>query len=96
MDTHLGVSEDVKDSDENTSGAFDTVDEDIATNGAIDDEKSSNEVTITPGMKLDVKLDDQVKLDDLFADEDSDEEFPSSSKQDIKASSPIDAPSSPV
>jgi DNA primase small subunit len=93
MDTDVGASEDVMDSAENTSAdafALDTVNEDKPTSGATIDQKSLNGVAITSGMKLDVKL------DDLFADDDSDEEFPSSSKQDIKASRPIDTPSSPV
>ncbi|EHL02768.1 hypothetical protein M7I_1286 [Glarea lozoyensis 74030] len=54
------------------------------------DGKTSTEVTITPGMKL------EVKLEDLFADEESDEEFPSSHNQDIMASSPPEASLSPV
>ncbi len=37
-----------------------------------------------------------VKLEDLFADIESDEEFPSSTGQDIKASSSPQAPSSPM
>jgi len=38
----------------------------------------------------------EVKLEDLFADMDSDEEFPSSTVQDVKISSSPDAPASPV
>jgi len=38
----------------------------------------------------------EVKLEDLFADMDSDEEFPSSSGQDVKISSSPEAPASPV
>jgi DNA primase small subunit len=38
----------------------------------------------------------EVKLEDLFADVESDEEFPSSTALDIKTSSSPDAPSSPV
>jgi DNA primase small subunit len=38
----------------------------------------------------------EVKLEDLFADMDSDEEFPSSTGQDGKISSSPDAPASPV
>ena len=38
----------------------------------------------------------EVKLEDLFADADSDDEFPSSAGQDIKVSSSPEAPSSPV
>jgi DNA primase small subunit len=38
----------------------------------------------------------EVKLEDLFADMDSDEEFPSSTGQDVKISSSPEAPASPV
>jgi DNA primase small subunit len=38
----------------------------------------------------------EVKLEDLFADMDSDEEFPSSTGQDMKISSSPEAPASPV
>lgn len=37
-----------------------------------------------------------VKLEDLFADVDSDDEFPSSKPDGVKPSSPPVAPSSPV
>ena len=45
-------------------------------------------------IKAEEKID--VKLEDLFADMESDEEFPSSNIQDTKASSPPEAPLSPV
>lgn len=38
----------------------------------------------------------EVKLEDLFADMESDEEFPSSNTRDTKVSSSPEAPSSPV
>lgn len=38
----------------------------------------------------------EVKLEDLFADMDSDEEFPSSTGQNVKISSSPEAPASPV
>ena len=38
----------------------------------------------------------EVKLEDLFADVESDEEFPSSAALNVKPSSPPEAPSSPV
>jgi DNA primase small subunit len=38
----------------------------------------------------------EVKLEDLFADVESDEEFPSSNAQDIKMSSSPEAPASPM
>jgi DNA primase small subunit len=37
-----------------------------------------------------------IKLEDLFADMDSDDEFPSSTDQDMKISSSPEAPASPV
>jgi DNA primase small subunit len=48
--------------------------------------------------KITVKVETatEVKLEDLFADMDSDEEFPSSTGQDIKISSSPEAPASPV
>lgn len=53
-----------------------------------------------PDIKAEIKS--EVKLEDLFADMDSDEEFPSSTgngdgmSQDLKASSSPEVPSSPV
>jgi DNA primase small subunit len=38
----------------------------------------------------------EVKLEDLFADVESDEEFPSSNAQDVKMSSSPEAPASPM
>jgi DNA primase small subunit len=38
----------------------------------------------------------EVKLEDLFADVESDEEFPSSNAQDMKMSSSPEAPASPM
>jgi DNA primase small subunit len=38
----------------------------------------------------------EVKLEDLFADVESDEEFPSSNVQDLKMSSSPEAPASPM
>jgi DNA primase small subunit len=38
----------------------------------------------------------EVNLEDLFADIDSDEEFPSSNAQGLEASSPPEAPASPM
>jgi DNA primase small subunit len=38
----------------------------------------------------------EVKLEDLFADIESDEEFPSSNAQDVKMSSSPEAPASPM
>jgi DNA primase small subunit len=56
--------------------------------GAVDDE--------IPDAKEEIKS--EVKLEDLFADIESDEEFPSSNSksQDVKVSSSPEAPSSPV
>jgi DNA primase small subunit len=92
MDIDGGASLDVKDSTMETRGtllALDKIDENMTTNGVEVNGQKPVEVTITPGMKL------EVKLEDLFADEDSDEEF-SSSNQDMKAPSPPEVPSSPV
>jgi len=47
-----------------------------------------------PQVKEEIKS--EVRLEDLFADLDSDEEFPSSNGPDIKISSSPEAPSSPV
>jgi DNA primase small subunit len=43
-----------------------------------------------------IELKKEVKLEDLFADIDSDEEFPSSDTLDIKTSSSPEAPAPPV
>jgi DNA primase small subunit len=45
-------------------------------------------------IKEDTKLD--IKLEDLFADMDSDDEFPSSAAPDVKISSSPEAPESPM
>jgi DNA primase small subunit len=47
-----------------------------------------------PQIKTEVKP--EVKLEDLFADIESDEEFPSSTGQNVKIESSPEAPSSPV
>jgi DNA primase small subunit len=52
------------------------------------------EGNMTESPKTEVKK--EVKLEDLFADIDSDEEFPSSDTLDIKTSSSPEAPASPV
>ena len=49
-----------------------------------------------PEVPVKVEAKSDVKLEDLFADVESDEEFPSSNYHDMKASSPVEAPSSPV
>ena len=48
--------------------------------------------------KMPVKIEAtaEVKLEDLFADMDSDEEFPSSTGQDVKTSNSPEAPASPL
>lgn len=48
--------------------------------------------------KMPVKMEAtaEVKLEDLFADMDSDEEFPSSTGQDVKISNSPEAPASPL
>lgn len=62
----------------------------ITTNGHGD---GDGDVTMA-GTNGDGKKD--IKLEDLFADVDSDEEFPSSRPDQIKPSSPPVAPSSPM
>jgi DNA primase small subunit len=53
---------------------------------------------IKSGTNLDIKLDikGEVKLEDLFADIESDDEFPSSIGQNVKVESSPEVPSSPV
>jgi DNA primase small subunit len=50
----------------------------------------------TPGATAHGSETKEVKLEDLFADVDSDEDFPSSRPDGVKPSSPPVAPSSPV
>jgi len=47
-------------------------------------------------MPIKVEATAEVKLEDLFADMDSDEEFPSSTGQDVKTSNSPEAPASPL
>lgn len=71
-----------------TEATNDTPDEEMTTEDAIPDQRKEIEVA---------KAKQEVKLEDLFADDDSDEEFPSSNQQKVKvSSSPPEAPSSPV
>jgi DNA primase small subunit len=49
-----------------------------------------------PEVETEAETKPDVKLEDLFADIESDEEFPSSNVRDIKLSSSPEAPSSPV
>ncbi|TVY78329.1 DNA primase small subunit [Lachnellula suecica] len=51
---------------------------------------------IVPEVALKVEIKSEVRLEDLFADVESDEEFPSSNALNIKTSSSPEAPSSPV
>jgi DNA primase small subunit len=67
------------------SQASDDPDMTMADAGAVEEE--------TP---IKVEATAEVKLEDLFADMDSDEEFPSSTGQDVKISSSPEAPASPV
>ena len=64
-----------------------------------DDEMVSEDVAAegeqVPEIPVKSEVNSEVKLEDLFADVESDEEFPDSN-HDIKASSPVEAPSSPV
>lgn len=76
--------------DEGISQSNNAVDQDMtmADLGAVDDIASDVKVELQP----------EVKLVDLFADDDSDDEFPSSNikSQDLKISSSPEAPPSPV
>jgi DNA primase small subunit len=66
----------------------DAADQDM-TMGEVDQEKEAK-VAVKEEFKP------EVKLEDLFADIESDEEFPSSTSQDIKVSSSPQAPASPM
>lgn len=69
-----------------------------ATNDKPDEEMTTEDAIPEQGKDTDVaKAKQEVKLEDLFADDDSDDEFPSSNNQKVKvSSSPPEAPSSPV
>jgi DNA primase small subunit len=69
---------------------FDADDQDMTMADADDQEEQIPEVVV----KAEIKT--EVKLEDLFADMESDEEFPSSNGQDVKVSSSPEAPASPV
>jgi DNA primase small subunit len=69
---------------------FDADDRDMTMADADDEEEQIPEVVV----KAEIKT--EVKLEDLFADMESDEEFPSSNGQDVKVSSSPEAPASPV
>lgn len=73
--------------DGNTSGEG----QDISMEDVDGQGEKAPEFAVKEEANLDIKL--EVKLDDLFADVESDEEFSSSN---IKTSSPPEAPSSPV
>lgn len=72
------------------SQASEGVDEDMAMEDAGGEEEEISE----PPVKTEIKS--EVKLEDLFADIDSDEEFPSSAGQDEKLSSSPEAPEPPM
>ncbi|TVY90510.1 DNA primase small subunit [Lachnellula willkommii] len=73
----------------NTQGD-DVADQDMA----MEDVGVQGEKVLEPAVKEESKS--EVKLEDLFADVESDEEFPSSTALNVKPSSPPEAPSSPV
>jgi DNA primase small subunit len=73
----------------------------------VDDEDQDNDMTmVEAGVQGDtvveastngeVVVKHEVKLEDLFADVESDEEFPSSNAQDVKMSSSPERPASPM
>lgn len=70
--------------------------DEIAANDEVDadQEMTMVEAGVQEGPSQHVK--EEVKLEDLFADIDSDEEFPSSNVEDVKVASSLEAPSSPV
>lgn len=51
---------------------------------------------VTQASNSNEQVKQEVKLEDLFADIESDEEFPSSNAQDLKMSSSPEAPASPL
>jgi hypothetical protein len=59
-------------------------------------EDSGIEGEDVPQVKLEVKVKQEVKLENLFADMESDEEFPSSTGQVLKAEGSPEPPSSPM
>ncbi|KAG9237852.1 eukaryotic and archaeal DNA primase small subunit [Amylocarpus encephaloides] len=67
-----------------------TLDHDMIT----EDTEDTQEKQVEGAVKVEAKP--EVKLEDLFADVESDEEFPSSNHQNIKISSSPEAPSSPA
>lgn len=75
-------------------------DEDSQASEAEDQDMTMAEAGFREGefteVPLNSEIKSEVKLEDLFADMESDEEFPSSIGQDIKVSSPPEAPASPV
>lgn len=73
----------------NTQGD-DVADQDMA----MEDVGVQGEKVLESAVKEESKS--EVKLEDLFADVESDEEFPSSTALNVKSSSPPAAPSSPV
>lgn len=76
--------------EEDTSQASNDVDQDLA---MADADVAGDEVSNT-----NAEIKSEVKLEDLFADMDSDDEFSSSNvkTQDVKSSGSQEAPSSPV
>jgi DNA primase small subunit len=61
---------------------------------AMADADNQEDQILEAAAKTEVKR--EVKLEDLFADMESDEEFPSSNGQDVKIPSSPEAPASPV
>ncbi|KAH8687456.1 DNA primase small subunit [Tricladium varicosporioides] len=88
---HETANGDTQSSENTLIGDFEMVDQDMA----MEDVGVQGEEAPISQIKEEVKI--EVKLEDLFADFESDEEFPGSNGDDIKiSSSPPEAPSSPV
>jgi DNA primase small subunit len=70
------------------------------TSDAVDQDMAMADVGVqgaqVPEVTVKIEIQSEVKLEDLFADVDSDDEFPSSTGRNIKTSSSPEAPSSPV
>jgi DNA primase small subunit len=72
--------------------------EDSQTSNDVDQDMADAEVVGDKESKTNTEIKPEVKLEDLFADMDSDDEFSSSNakSQEIKSSAPQEVPSSPV
>jgi DNA primase small subunit len=85
---------------ENTAVADETENGDTQGEDATDQDMTMEDVGVqgekVPEVAVKEETKPEVKLEDLFADVESDEEFPSSTALNIKTSSSPEAPSSPA